>query len=94
MPENGCQDLLEEVDAAAAAVDLSAAAVDSAQQAYDAAYLALQQDSQRLIDAIEAWMACETGQMRQMAETDQPVSNRAISALHRVMRRLLTHKGK
>lgn len=50
------------MDLAATAVDLSAAAVDALRPAWDAANAALQADAQNLIDAIEAAMACETGQ--------------------------------
>lgn len=82
------------MDLAATAVDLSAAAVDALRPEWDAANAALVADGQTLIDAVEAAMACETGQMQQMTETDQPVINRVISALQRVMRRLLTRKGK
>lgn len=59
-----CQDLWEAVDLAAQAVDLSSAAVDALRPAWDAANAALQADSQNLIDAIEAAMACETGENR------------------------------
>ena len=76
------------------AVDLSAAAVDALRPAWDAANAALQADGQALIDAVEAAMACESGQMQQITDEFRNKVDRSDKHVLAIMRWLLFRKGK
>lgn len=76
------------MDLAATAVYLSSAAVDALRPAWDAANAALVADGQTLIDAVEAAMACETGQGEITQDRSVAESGRKFAVLRRVAKTL------
>lgn len=75
-------------------VNRQSALVDAAGIAYEQAATLLMFHTQNLVDAIEAAMACETGQNLQApAETQLQSMAKAAASLHQAMR-AMTKQGK
>lgn len=69
-------------------VDRQSALVDAAGEAYDQAATSLMFYTQQLVDAIEAAMACETGQGEIIQERSSVEAGRELAALRRVAKTL------
>ena len=76
-------------------MDRQSALVDQAGEAYDQAATSLMFYTQQLVDAIEAAMACETGQSLQAPADNQLQSMaKAAASMHRALKAMTAHSKK